>query len=227
MSKNLILFFMILFLNIASSFGKSIIKSGVNVSNFYECNEIWKLGIVLGFEKDVAIYKDLTISGGLDFTTKSGFIGDLPIYTWQKKEVISYDLDIKISYLEIPFLLKISLPNESLKSIQFVGGYSFSIALFDNSTKSEKESLFSYDPQRDYDKPFDTDPTRYGINQEAVTVFNSTNSGFVFGLRYNFSKMGIEIKYRNDIKGIGPIDYISDIDKKLKTISLLLTYSFS
>ena len=169
------------------------LKGGLNFANFsLDPKSIYDYsyysGIVAGFYLEVDIWGPIGFQGELLFSQKGA-----------KFNTNTEEVTVSLNYIEIPILLKYSIPLGPTLSFDIQGGPYFGQKL------SEKWRGFSYKPEQDFFKNSD-----YGITLGVGVKFNALFNYIYIDTRYSKGLADIsldngEVKNKNMviIAGIG------------------------
>jgi len=125
---------------------------------------------------------------------------------------ITNEVDIKLTYLEVPLLAKFEFPvNNNLKPFVIAGPY-FAIKIGDSVDSSIHSSAFD----QNGNEVLSSDESEDDIDVD----FTSTEWGLIFGAGCSFDKYSLQLRYN-----YGMSDIADDSDVKLEVISVLFSYS--
>jgi len=221
--KKIILIYLI---SITMIYGKEnfYIKSGLSYSYLiHEKKSDPLFSYIVGIGKDWRIKNNFFITTEIIYTIKGSTLKEKIIlppnymgYFYEGKKVYSNYILIKISYIEIPILLKYKIKNEKNYSLNFITGVSYSIPYKDLSKITKKKYLF------EINSDYETSNYTFDYGKRYEPTWENYKSGYLYHLGFNISykNFGIEIIYSMDSRNTIWIDHLTGINKKMRNINI-------
>jgi Outer membrane protein beta-barrel domain len=224
-SRRIIYAVFILFIMINTIYSQHFwyVKTGLNYSTLNNLEDI-KPGLEYNFSigREWSIYENLYLTLGLEYSVKSftlenrtiGPVSDMGVYPLGRS-VYNYDIEGKISFIEIPLNLKYKFDiNQKWKmSIQFGGSRSYPIKDF--TKLNRKEYLYEYENKL-YDKIF-----RFKLIEN---TFSDYKPGYTLniGLGLIYQNYGLDIEYQKDMREEIFVDSLLGIKGEVNSFRLSL-----
>ena len=200
-------------------------KAGPNYTYYSkEKNSLPKIGYLIGIAENFNIYKNLSIYGELNYTTRGAILKDRKIRPMprdvQPQDTYTWDIHGYIGYLELPILLSSTIPFLKEYKIRLFIGPCFSSLVKDLSRCYKKSFIEYYDPLRPSKTIYE-----YAFLEESAFGHNNIPMIYIFGFEVLYSSYSIEFRYLLNSKDKYYFDTISSVHDKLNTFQLLIGLS--
>lgn len=224
--KNILLTLLFLSISSLNGFSQSnwSLKGGLTSSYFTNAeNSSPGLGLVLGVSRKFSLKENFSINGGINFATRGAILKNRSIAPYTdgviKLDAYSWDIHLKLGFIEIPVLFQYSVPLNNKTNLIFFTGTSFSIPILDFTKLEKKEYIEEYDPNNPSGREYDY---YFGDGEKTFTLVSNTPKFiFNFGCKISYSDYFIELRYILDTSGVYRIDNISGVHHKMNSIYIL------
>ena len=225
--KSLSILFFLLSLSFAGNSFQFFVKAGGTNSSFQDSRGVAPAaGYLLGIGADFALPLNFSISKGFDYLTRASilynkivaprvYMGEFP----DGRDVFLTDIHFRALYYEIPILLNYTVHISHDLFFKVLSGYTYSMPHKDLTNINEKDYLFTDVLNSDYHYSY------YKSVEPALGNYVNAYT-YTLGLELKYKKIGLNMRYDIDKRGVVWGNVISEIYKKLHSLQISLISYF-
>lgn len=199
--------------------------TGRNYSSFRTTASKYVTGYTIGVGTEWIFLNKLSVGLELLYTSRGGILRNKIVGGRDVRYVYLEDIHCSFRSIEVPLLLKYTIPIENNIRIKPICGLSMSIGWKDKSKRIIKEFLFEVTDPDDWDNiQYDYD---YNIDPSGPLPYIALSSGFAFntGLSMEWSCFKLECRYIYDLFDINTIRSVY-LYEKIHSIRVLFGIIF-
>ncbi len=198
------------------------IKAGSNVSWFISAeNSKPIIGYTVGIDRGWNLYKKLNMELGIGYTKRGASLENQAIQPFSYRPINAYYWDIKgvIGYVDIPISFKYEFGLNRQFTISPLMGITFAIPVKDYSNFKKKRFYKLYDSDINDWEAYD-----YHFAQETTFGNNETRYIYELGIRLQYLRYAINIKYGFDKYKHYTFKHLESIKYKMNSFYVYFSY---